>query len=194
MTYLDTNTVGLAEVGERIRSLRQKREMTLQQLSEQAGVSIGMLSQMERGRSSPTIRTLQRVADALEVPLNWFFSTPEVSQDHPRWVLPHSHRRRIALGDMKVIKELLSPPGDGKVELLLVTIEAGGSSGPVAYTHIGEDAGVVLEGRLLLEVDGVPATLEAGDAFRFASSLPHRFENADVGRTRVLWANTPPFY
>ena len=194
MTYSDTGTVAPSEVGERIRSLRQKREMTLQQLSEQAGVSVGMLSQMERGRSSPTIRTLQRVADALEVPLNWFFSSPEVSQDHPAWVLPLSHRRRIAFGDMKVVKELLSPAGDGKVELLLVTIEPGGSSGPVAYTHIGEDAGVVLEGRLLLEVDGVPSTLESGDAFRFASSLPHRFENADTGRTRVLWANTPPFY
>src|SRR5262245_6687004 len=93
MTYQDTG-MGLAEVGERIRSLRQKREMTLQQLSDQAGVSVGMLSQMERGRSSPTIRTLQRVADALEVPLNWFFSLPEVSQHHPHWVLPHSHRRK----------------------------------------------------------------------------------------------------
>jgi transcriptional regulator with XRE-family HTH domain len=194
VTDLDANDKSLAEVGGRIRALRQKRQMTLQQLSDQCGVSVGMLSQMERGRSSPSVRTLQRVAEALEIPMSWFFSTPLVPRDHPSWVLPRQHRRTLSLGDMTVTKELLSPPGDGEMELLVVTIEPGGSSGPAPYTHIGEDAGLVLEGRLLLEVDGTQAILEEGDAFRFAATLPHRFENAGSGRTRVLWANTPPFY
>jgi transcriptional regulator with XRE-family HTH domain len=181
-------------MGGRIRALRQRRHVTLQQLSNESGVSVGMLSQMERGRSSPSVRTLQRVAEALEVPLGWFFSSQQPSHGHPSWVLPRHDRRSISLGDMTITKELLSPPGEGQIELLLVTIEPGGSSGPVAYTHVGEDAGLVLEGKLLLEVDGQAARLDAGDAFRFASSLPHRFENADTGRTRVVWAVTPPFY
>jgi len=188
------NDQQLAEMGARIRSLRQRRQLTLQQLSKTSGVSVGMLSQMERGVSSPSIRTLQRVSEALRVPLNWFFSTSQPSNDHPSWVLLRHERRSISLGDKTVVKELLVPPGDGQIELLLVTIEPGGSSGPAAYTHVGEDAGLVLEGKLLLEVDKEQATLGVGDAFRFASTLPHRFENAAPGRTVVLWVVTPPFY
>jgi transcriptional regulator with XRE-family HTH domain len=184
----------MTEIGRRLRELRRRRGLTLQALSGECGVSTGMLSQMERGVSSPSIRTLQRVAEALEVPINWFFSNGLPSPGTPAWVLRRPDRRRLSLGSNGVTKELLAPPGDGAIELLYVTIEPDGSSGEIPYTHLGEDAGLVLEGSMWLEVNGERCLLGAGDAFRFPSTLPHRFDNPGPGRAVILWAVTPPFY
>lgn len=184
----------LADIGRRLRDLRRRRALTLQALSEESGVSTGMLSQMERGVSAPSIRTLQRVAEALEVPISRFFSDGPSSSGAPSWVLRRSDRRTLSLGTNGVTKELLVPAGEGAIELLYVTIEPGGSSGPSPYTHVGEDAGMVIEGSVRLEVDGESCLLGAGDAFRFKSTLPHRFENPGPTRAVVLWAVTPPFY
>jgi transcriptional regulator with XRE-family HTH domain len=184
----------LDSLGFRLRDIRRRRSLTLQELSQASGVSVGMLSQIERGLSSPSIRTLQRVSEALEVPIGWFFSTARDTADGPAWVLRRTARQVLALGGQGVTKELLSPPGIGAIELLLVTVEPGGSSGTAPYTHAGEDAGLVLEGTLRLEVAGEPCALGAGDSFRFVSTLPHRFENPGPVRAVVLWALTPPFY
>lgn len=184
----------LADMGRRLRDLRRRRALTLQALSDESGVSIGMLSQMERGVSTPSIRTLQRVAEALRVPISWFFSDGTPPAGAPPWVLRRSHRRTLSLGTNGVTKELLAPAGDGAIELLYVTIEPGGSSGPSPYSHVGEDAGMVIEGSMRLEVNRETCLLGAGDAFRFKSTLPHRFENPGESRAVVLWAVTPPFY
>lgn len=179
--------------GQEIRRLRQQRGLTLQALAERAGVSVGMLSQIERGTSSPSLRSLIRVADALEVPVGWLFDRPGNGNDGPDWLLPRHRRRSLTLAEERITKESLAPPTEGAIELLLVTIQPGGSSGP-AYTHRGEDAGMVLEGSLWLELDGRVETLEAGHSFRFSSLRPHRFGNPGTTPTVVIWALTPPFY
>jgi transcriptional regulator with XRE-family HTH domain len=184
----------LVEMGQRLRDLRRRRGLTLQALSEESGVSTGMISQMERGVSSPSIRTLQRIAEALEMPIGWFFSDGPKSLDTPPWVLRCRDRRSLAFGNNTITKEILSPAGEGAIELLYVTIQPGGSSGEAAYTHLGEDAGLVLEGSMWLQVNGERCLLNSGDAFRFPSTLPHRFDNPGPGRAVILWAVTPPFY
>lgn len=183
----------LTEMGQTIRRLRRQRQLTLQELSRQAEISIGMLSQMERGIASPSLRSLLRVAEALEIPVGWLFDPPRAAADGPAWVQRRPQRRTIGLDAEGITKELITPPGDGAIELLFVTIRPSGSSGS-AYTHAGEDAGVVLEGRMHLEVDGEVAELAAGDAFRFASTRPHRFWNDGDKPAIVIWALTPPFY
>lgn len=180
-------------LGERLRSLRRRRGLTLVELSKASGVSVGMLSQIERDLSSPSIRTLQRLSVGLGVPIGWFFSSAPKDPEAVPWILRRAARRVLALNQNGVTKELLAPPGDGAIELLLVTIEPGGSSGEAAYSHVGEDAGLVLEGSLRIEVDGQWQTLGAGDAFRFPSQKPHRFDNPGSVRTVVLWALTPPW-
>lgn len=181
-------------LGARLRRLRKRRDLTLQAVSEATSLSVAMLSQIERDVSSPSIRSLQRLSDALEVPIGWFFSAGPREADAADWVLRRAARRVLGLAGNGVTKELLSPPSDGAIELLLVTIEAGGSSGASAYTHPGEDAGLVLEGTLRIDVDGESSLLGPGDAFRFASTRPHRFENGGSTRAVVVWALTPPWY
>jgi transcriptional regulator with XRE-family HTH domain len=181
-------------LGQRLRGMRQRREWTLQEVSARSGLSVGMLSQIERGVSAPSIRSLQKLAEIFGVPIGWFFSDPGAAPQGPAWVQRRAQRRVLDLSAKGITKELLSPEGDGKIELMLITVEAGGSSGEAPYQHAGEDAGTVLEGVLELEVDGVASRLQAGDSFRFLSTLPHRFANPGPLRCVVLWAVTPPLY
>lgn len=183
------------KVGARLRISRRRRNWTLQELARLSGVSVSMLSQIECGVSTPSIKTLQRLSDVFGVPMSWFFSEPSAMAHEPRWIVRQEQRRVLKLTTNGVTKQLLSAEvGDGKIQLMLVHIEPNGSSGDTAYTHAGYDAGTVLEGSLRLEVDGQAGVLCAGDSFEFSSALPHRFENAGSTRCVVLWAVAPAFY
>ncbi|MBI0433558.1 cupin domain-containing protein [Roseomonas sp. KE0001] len=181
-------------VGRKLRAMRQRRGWTLAELSTRCGLSLGMLSQVERGLSSPSIRSLQKLAGIFGIPVGWFFSDPEPAGAGPNWVLRRPQRRVLDLPAKGITKELLVPEGDGSMELMMITVEPGGSSGEAPYSHTGEDAGTVIEGMLELEVDGVCSLLQTGDSFRFASTLPHRFSNPGTLRCVVVWAVTPPLY
>jgi transcriptional regulator with XRE-family HTH domain len=181
-------------LGQRMRGMRQRRQWTLQDLSARCGLSVGMLSQIERGVSSPSIRSLQKLAEIFSVPVGWFFSEATAPQQGPAWIQRRAQRRVLDLSAKGITKELLVPDGDGTLELMLITVEPGGSSGEAPYQHAGEDAGTVLEGVLELEVDGVAGRLQAGDSFRFPATQPHRFSNPGPLRCVVVWAVTPPLY
>lgn len=183
-----------AGIGGRLRTMRLRREWTLQELSARSGLSVSMLSQVERDIASPSIRSLQRLAETFAVPVGWFFSEAGPALPGPAWIQRRPQRRTLELPAKGITKEMLSPEGDGRIQLMLITIEARGNSGELAYSHAGEDAGTVLEGVLELEVDGDQGLLSPGDSFRFASTLPHRFANAGTARCVVLWAVTPPMY
>jgi len=183
-----------ALLGKRMRGMRRARRWTLQEMSALSGLSVGMLSQIERGLSSPSIRSLQKLAEIFAVPIGWFFSESQGSTPGPAWIQRRAQCRVLNLSARGIIKELLAPDGEGAVELMRITIEPGGSSGEAPYLHVGEDAGTVIQGVLELEVDGVASLLQAGDSFRFPSSRPHRFGNPGPLRCMVIWAVTPPLY
>lgn len=191
---VERQDTGRSGVGERLRGMRQRREWTLQDLSARSGLSVSMLSQVERDLASPSIRSLQRLAEIFAVPVGWFFSEAGPAAPGPSWIQRRPQRRVLDLPAKGITKEMLSPEGDGRLQLMLITVEPGGNSGDAPYAHAGEDAGTVLEGVLQLEVDGEPGVLSPGDSFRFASTLPHRFANAGPVRCVVLWAVTPPLY
>ncbi len=181
-------------IGEQIRSMRQRRDWTLQDLSDGCGISVSMLSQIERNLASPSIRSLQRLAEIFGVPIGWFFSEPSPTADELPWIQRRAQRRVLDLPAKGIVKEMLSPEGDGRLQLMLITVAPDGSSGESPYTHAGEDAGTVLAGTLRLAVDGVEGLLNAGDSFRFASTLPHSFSNPGADKCVVLWVVTPPLY
>jgi quercetin dioxygenase-like cupin family protein len=80
------------------------------------------------------------------------------------------------------------------LELLRSTFAPGATSGGQAYSHSGEEAGVILKGELELTIDGEVFVLKAGDSFGFQSSLPHRYRNISDDSAEVIWAITPPSY
>ncbi|GLH79010.1 transcriptional regulator [Bradyrhizobium sp. SSBR45G] len=179
-------------VGRRIRDLRRARKLSLESVAAETALSIGFLSQIERGLSSPSLRVLATLADVLGVGIAALFgSNPGGDAASDSVVTRGSQRPELKLWRTGVSKQLLSAAGgDNKLNLFLVYLEPGGSTGDELYTHDGEEAGLVLEGEMMLTVDAETWSLSQGDSFRFASRRPHRFSNpSDDAKAVVLWVN-----
>lgn len=179
-----------AILGGHLRHLRQGRKMSLQDVAARTGLSIGFISQIERGLSSPTIKTLRQIADALEIPLASLFQEVGGPQPGtPAWVVRADARHYMGPWRPGISDQLLSPASETDVEMMLFRLEPFAASGTGPYTHQGEEVGIVMEGQLELTVDGECALLSAGDSFGFRSTRPHWFRNPTDSPTVVLWVN-----
>ncbi|MCC7049745.1 MAG: cupin domain-containing protein [Alphaproteobacteria bacterium] len=183
-------------MGIQLRSLRKAKQMSLVQVAEAAGLSIGMVSQIERGLASPSIKSLRKLGDALGVPVGWFFHPQGGGRPSEReTIVRREDRRQLRLATAAthelVAMELLTPDLSGDIELLLLTLEPGFDSGP-AHQHRGQEAGLVLTGALELRVGDDQFVVNQGDSFRFSSSDPHRYANASERTTQVVWILSPP--
>lgn len=179
-------------VGQRIRDLRRSRKLSLEVVGARTDLSIGFLSQIERGLSSPSLRVLATIADVLGIGIAGLFGAQERAGNGSDAIVTREQQRaKLNLWRTGISKQLLSPAGsDGRLNLFLVHMEPGGSTGDELYTHDGEEAGLVIEGKMKLTVDAESWTLKQGDSFRFASRRPHRFSNPSNGsKAVVLWVN-----
>lgn len=179
--------------GSEVRSLRKVRQLSLVELAEKTGSSVGYLSQIERNVSVPSVKALTAIARALDVTVSWFFAGGKFGPGAEKgFVVRKGNRRRIIFRD-GFIDYLLSPTLDGTLELVLSHFRPGASTGD-PYTHRGEEGGLVLKGRLRVTVGERTFELEEGDSFTFLSTEPHRYENIYDGETIVVYAVTPPSY
>ncbi|WAC27291.1 cupin domain-containing protein [Ancylobacter sp. SL191] len=189
------DAAGAADLGTRlgqmIRALRRDRKLTLAALSEATGLSLGLLSQIERGLSEPSVKALHLIAGSLGVTVGWFFredaapATPAPDEV----VVRRGARRQITYAG-GISDELLTPQMGGQLEFLLCRI-APGTGIEEGYAHEGEEGGYVVAGTLELTVETQSWTLQAGDSFGFASHRPHRYRNPGTHETVVIWAVTP---
>ena len=180
----------LVTPGQRVQRVRKAHALSLMLLADRSGLSLGTLSNIERGIQGLTMRSVVALSRALGLPSDWFLD----GRGEPGGVVQRRQQGRTVAIERGIHKELLNPDISGELELLLVTIAPGGTSGEEAYTHRGEEAGHVLSGTLALWVDDVSLMLAAGDSFHFQSNRPHRFANGGAGEAKVLWALTPPLY
>jgi transcriptional regulator with XRE-family HTH domain len=183
-----------ARVGREIKLLRKASDVTLAQLSAATGLSQGHLSQIERGKSSPSVKALHSISRALGVNISWFFKpTPDGSDELSEYVVRGDRRRSLRF-ESGITDELLSPNLGREIELLRCTFAPGSESGKEPYAHKGEEAGIVIAGRLTLWLDGRRIELKAGDSFAFESTLPHRYANEGDEEAVIIWAISPPSY
>jgi transcriptional regulator with XRE-family HTH domain len=178
-------------VGRRIRDLRHERKLSLETIAERTALSIGFLSQIERGLSSPSLRVLATLADVLGVGIAALFGSRLGDSAPDGVVTRRKQRAELKLWRSGISKQLLSPAGtESRLNLFLVYLKPGGNTGDELYTHDGEEAGLVLEGEMSLTVDAETWSLKTGDSFRFASRRPHRFSNpSEDANAVVLWVN-----
>ncbi len=181
-----------ADVGAKLRRLRAERSLTIAQLADRAGVSSGMISQIERGTTNPSIRTLQRLRAVLGANLWEVLAQqapgdpgPVVAQASPH-VLRLADRPRIVVGESRLVKELLSPRKDRNLRFMIITLPPAGISEDVIIGE-GEKGGLVLEGRVRLTVGQDASDLDEGDSFQFSSSVPHALCNLHDEPARVVW-------
>jgi transcriptional regulator with XRE-family HTH domain len=179
------------QLGPRIRSLRHARRVTLRELAERAGVTESFLSQVEREVTSPSIASVQRIARALDLGIaDLFVDEPPLGR-----VVRRAERRRIAYQGLNATDEFLTAGRDGRLQVILTTIEPGGGTGDEAYTHESdEEVVIVLEGRLELWVGEEHHLLETGDTITHSSRQPHHNRNPGPGRAVILFCSTPPSF
>jgi len=179
------------DVGERLRALRRSRRATLRTVAERSGLSESFLSQVERGRSSASIESLRRVADALGVSMADLFEPGGLPG--PR-VLRRDERPALSFGVLGK-KLLLTPRPLHHLEVFAGELEVGGSTGTEPYAHgDSEELFVVLSGTVQLELGGELFELERGDSIDYRSSTPHRISNTGQDLAEVMWIISPPSY
>jgi quercetin dioxygenase-like cupin family protein/DNA-binding transcriptional regulator YiaG len=182
-------------VGLQIRTLRREKQLSLQQMTAVTGLSVGLLSQIERDISSPSVRALRLISDALGVePIQFFKRNTQDKPGEGVDVVLRRDTQRVVHFAAGITKHGLTHSEHGGLELLLVTMAPGATSGSEFYRHPGIEAGYVISGRLKLAVEEEVFYLEAGDSFNFKSALLHRFENAADGESQVIWAIAAPAY
>lgn len=182
------------QLGADIRDARRARGLTLQQLSSATRLSVGHLSEIERGLTSPSVIALHDIANAIGITVGWLFRNEEGTDPNERDIVVRAGNRRSLLYESGIKDELLSPHLRGQLEILLSRFPPGTGSGPTPYVHRGEEAGLVVEGVLKLWVGEHSFVLNEGDSFSFPSTTPHRYENAGAQEAVVVWAITPPTF
>ena len=194
------NEGGLSRALERIdqrlsrdlRALRRARSLTLAQISASIGRSVGWLSQVERGISIPTLVDLRRLADLFGVPMSLFYTREQPADTDGEVVVRAGARRQLGPTEPGLVEELLSPSLGGTFEMRR-RVFAPGAESVARGRGDSEEAGFVLSGRLVLEMDSGVQELQAGDSFRFKGKAV-RWRNATDTEAVVIWAMSPPVY
>lgn len=170
-------------VGEKLRTIRTQRNFSLRLLAEKSGLSINTLSLIEKGKSSPSVSTLQRLALALDVPIADFFS---LESDKNAVVLTKMQdRSRLKAGKVNI--EIL---GKGfeykKFQQYVVNFKPGDGSGNPSVVHLGLESVFVLEGSVEFTVGEAAFPLASGDHIIFDSNIPHHWHTIGDSEGQML--------
>jgi DNA-binding transcriptional MerR regulator/quercetin dioxygenase-like cupin family protein len=174
-------------IGAQLRGLRERRKLSLAEVANTVGISVGFLSALERSQMSGSVGTLRKLARFYKTNILDFFEANGTSGRHVRPV-----QRKILNAGNGVQMELLAW-GNTVMEPHLFRIKPGAGSGE-SYAHEGEEFIYVLHGELEIALDGEHYRLKPGDSFYFESATPHRWKNPGRGEASILWVNTPPTF
>jgi transcriptional regulator with XRE-family HTH domain len=183
---------GVSKVlGERIRHYRTLKKMNGNELAKKAGVSRSLISQIEQGTANPSIDTLRKITQALEIPIVLLF---EESNPSIGILVTKNKRKMLKVPESNLVFELLTPDLNRKIEFLWIEIEPGEQVEPVAFAHEGEECAVILEGQLFFRINDEEYILNPGDSISFDSSQPHSIANPGPEKVVLVTAITPPSF
>lgn len=182
--------LGLGGIGQAVRRARRRLDLSVQQLADRAELSLGLVSQLERGLGNPSLQTLRSLADALGMPLallvDPLLEDVSVVRADARHLLPPPD----GPPEQQVRRELLTPRGDNALQVIRSTLPVGFTNEPQPFRHLGTESVTVEQGRLLLVHGDRRVTLEPGDSATYDCSVPHWWANDWHERTVVLGAVT----
>lgn len=181
----------------RLRHLRKQAGISIKELAKLSEVSAGMISQIERGMANPSVRTLEKLRVALDVPLTTLLegdgdAPPPLSGPAVDFVRRAAERPHFKVSAGGLAKELLSPHGHHDLQFMIINLPPQSRSQEILVGP-GEKAGLILEGSISLVVAERREQLNVGDSFQFDSNLPHGVSNPSGEPAKVLWImNTRP--
>ncbi len=171
-------------VGEFVRALREEQRLSVRTLAARAGFSPSFISQVEHGQASPSIASLERIAQALGVTLGEFFRRADGA---PMAVVRAGERTELTSSWSRARVEALGPTGAGhSLEPMMITLAPGGRSGTDPFAHGGEEFALVFEGKVRLTLGDAVHILERGDATTFPAGTPHQWENVGTEPARIV--------
>lgn len=179
-------------IGDDIRALRKQKNLTLTDLAEALGRSIGWLSQIERNQTDPSIQDLQKIAKKFEVPISFFFRNSQAPAEELGTIV--RKQNRIALGSREsgLVEELLSPDIAGDFEMLRSIFAPRAKSGDKPARPV-QEGGFIVSGQLELWIGGRHHTLHEGDSFQFQNKTCSWHNPGDEPAV-VIWVISPPIY
>jgi transcriptional regulator with XRE-family HTH domain len=180
----------MTAVGALVLQLRRDAGASIGSLAAAAGLSPGLLSQIERGQGNPSLTTLIKLSQALKVPVGRFFD----AQDQGGALVRANDRRRLEVAEDNLVYELLTPHMQGQLGMLRAQIGAGWDNEDAPFQHPGEECVTVLQGRLHVCVNGMGYDLAEGDSLTYDSSLPHWYRNPTSEDAVLIGAMTPPSF
>ena len=179
------------DIGQQVRQLRTRRNLNIRQLSELVECTPSLISQLERGKTDPSISMLKKIARALDANIVDFFMEKVGLEDV---VTETKDRINIRLKRWDAhIQSLVKNVTNKKMQPFYTVIKPGGGSHGL-YSHDGEEFGFVLSGELELILDEKVHKVRANESFYFSSKIPHNWGNTGAEDVVVLWVITPPTF
>ncbi|OAS21246.1 helix-turn-helix domain-containing protein [Paenibacillus oryzisoli] len=168
------------DIGSTIRAIRKRKNITIAQICEETGLSQGFMSQVETNKTSPSIATLEHIAQALKVPLAYLL----LKKEDRMHIVRKNERRTTTSGSEKLKVEHLSSTKN--VRMMLVEFPPGASIGDVPHAHEGEEVHMVVSGRIYAEQGEDGAEFGEGDSFSWNACTPHVVRNIGEDTAIVL--------
>ena len=180
------------DIGGRVRSIRLSKELKLEDIASKTGLSKSFLSNVETGKTSPSINSLEKIAQALEIPISTLFMQKLFL---PR-IVKASQRDKTQFGQDQRMVEWISNMPFSHIEMLILEIPVREDSSQEAplHTHRGEECHLVLEGKLRGTYGTESFTLEAGDSFHWDGSIPHKVDNIGDTPAKVNYCSYPAIF
>lgn len=176
------------QIGEKIRALRLKNQLTLEELANRCELSKGFLSQVERDLTSPSIATLEDILEALGSDLSEFFAKEKQKQV----VFTSDDFFELEKEDRKILW-IVPNAQKNHMEPILLTLPVGGTSQHMEI-HEGEEFGYVLSGKVDLVIKKKQYSLKQGETFYIDGSKEHYLKNTGQEQARVIWVCDPPVF
>jgi transcriptional regulator with XRE-family HTH domain len=178
--------------GEKLRKVREKRKATMKEIALMAGVSESLISQIETNKVSPAIDTLLKIAEALEIDIEYLFMDMRKAKTVN---IVRSDQRITMIRDGVTYERLSKTVEEDEahgIEAYFMVIRPGSESGNRDYGHKGKELGIILEGKGEFSIGNDTFKLGKGDSISFASDVPHLLKNNCREPLKAVWVITPP--
>jgi transcriptional regulator with XRE-family HTH domain len=178
-------------IGKKLKKVRLKSDMTIQDLAQKSSVSSNMVSRIERGLTIPSVEILMKIAIVFDKSINYFVE--EVKATHEIVFSSPGSRAKTVYDDSDNMhtESFTSGLRDPQFTSFFCTVQKGGTSGVREMYHPGDELIYVLEGTIRIEIENETHVLSDGDSLSFKSHLPHRWDNIGEDDAKVIWTLSP---
>jgi transcriptional regulator with XRE-family HTH domain len=180
----------IPKIGRLLKIYREKTGRNQSDIAEKAGISISMLSQIERGIVAPSVETLVAVCQVLDLDPSELFK--KIASDRPVHIHRHGERLRSEHAGVRYEQLMTSMHPSYQAELFLLEVDPNSKTSFRGDGHEGAEMGYVIAGEAILTVDATDYVIAEGDSFFFNARLPHQLSNNRNHVFKAVWSISPP--